>query len=248
MKKNVQKRENAYSCLLVLLGLILLVGLVSRFPWSVPDDTPEKSLNYSKIELDKDSYLYTGMEIEASFNIWVDGELLEEDKDYSLKYYENLYPGTAFVMISGTGSYDGECFASYPIVTDNDLCDDLENRALVKYVLSWYRTLFVDREATRDELVYWVEKIKNKEFSSKDFMVKMFDSPNSDVYRYDEDVLVRKTYQALLRRNPDKDSADMWIEMFEIGEVSRQAFICSIVDSPEFMNILLSFSVEDDVE
>ena len=60
-----------------------------------------------EITLAKDSYIYTGTEIEPQVTITDNGKTLEEGVDYVVNYTDNIDVGTATVTIIGIGNYVG---------------------------------------------------------------------------------------------------------------------------------------------
>ena len=72
-------------------------------------------------------YDYTGRPIEPKFSIYYTmSKLLEEGKDYTLTYQNNIWPGTATVTITGIGQYKGSITKTFKIVS-NIVSPNIEN-------------------------------------------------------------------------------------------------------------------------
>ena len=75
------------------------------------------SLSDATVALESDSYEYTAYAIEPAVTVTAaDGTVLVEGTDYTVTYTDNVYSGTAYVTITGTGSYSGELTATFAIV------------------------------------------------------------------------------------------------------------------------------------
>lgn len=59
---------------------------------------------------------YTGKALTPAVAIKVDGKVLEAGTDYIVEYSDNVKPGTATVVITGTGSYTGTITTTFKIV------------------------------------------------------------------------------------------------------------------------------------
>ena len=68
-----------------------------------------------EITLAKDSYVYTGVEIEPQVTVTNNGETLEEGTDYTVDYTDNIDVGTATVTITGIGNYTGTVTKNFEI-------------------------------------------------------------------------------------------------------------------------------------
>lgn len=58
---------------------------------------------------------YTGYEIRPSITVKIGSVTLQQNVDYTLTYRDNIAPGTASIMISGTGSYSGSKTVTFKI-------------------------------------------------------------------------------------------------------------------------------------
>lgn len=74
-----------------------------------------KDLGQTNIELVRTEFFYTGQEVKAEVKVTDDGRWLSQDRDYMLSYENNREPGTAQVIITGTGNYKGTVTKTYTI-------------------------------------------------------------------------------------------------------------------------------------
>lgn len=87
--------------------------------------TGSKSISFKILEKKKDlsnatvnsisNQKYTGKEIKPALTVTYEGVALKEGTDYTLSYKNNIKPGTATVVISGTGKYTGTKSVSFVI-------------------------------------------------------------------------------------------------------------------------------------
>lgn len=247
MKKTKQKTKNSFNIIgtIVVIVFLLMLCFVSKFPWNSKDLDNSNEFFDADIKLDCVNEVYDGSEIEPGVTVKLDGEILEQEKDYRVTYYHNTMPGVAYAMISGTGDYEGDTFVTFSILLNDEVCDDPSNERLVRYIYSWYSIMFEDRKATRDEIIYWVNQIRSNTFSSQELMDNMFSSGNDDIYEYKNNELVNRVYRAFLNRTPDSEGYSMWCEMLENEEIERIVFIHNIVGSPEFIENIISYTTDD---
>lgn len=78
----------------------------------------KKDINHTYIEdiVEQD---YTGNEIRPTAILTNDYEQLEEGKDYSLEYKENVDEGTAEIIVKGKNNFDNTLIKSYNIINKN---------------------------------------------------------------------------------------------------------------------------------
>lgn len=117
---------------------------------------------------------YTGSEIKPKVVVKYDGNILTENKDYSLRYKNNTNCGVATVYIAGKGDYDPEYAtkANFNIVKDNT------------------------------NLVVRPQKVENVKINQIDYTnvtlswEKVSDATGYKVYKYDEETKKYKYYGA----------------------------------------------------
>lgn len=87
--------------------------------------TPKDITDNAAVTLEGGPFSYTGNAIEPSVKVKTDdGSILVKDKDYELKYSDNVNAGTASVTVSGTGNYSGTCTATFEIARAGLLSED----------------------------------------------------------------------------------------------------------------------------
>lgn len=67
----------------------------------------------------KESYPWTGKAICPNITVMIGSKTLVENTDYTLSYRDNIDPGVASVVISGTGHYSGTLSRGYRIIKDD---------------------------------------------------------------------------------------------------------------------------------
>lgn len=75
-------------------------------------------------------YTWTGSGITPRPTVSLDGKTLTLGTDYTLSYRNNTEPGSASIIVQGTGNYTGSCTVSFTIVRASD------NRDLSKAVIT----------------------------------------------------------------------------------------------------------------
>ena len=78
---------------------------------------PIMSLQTAEVTLDKTEYYYTGDEIRPEPTVKVGGKILTKDEDYTVSYKNNILKGTAHVIITGKGSWNGSADKTFPILS-----------------------------------------------------------------------------------------------------------------------------------
>ena len=75
---------------------------------------------YADIKLNGNSFVYNGKAVTPSVDISMSGIRLRPNKDYTVTYKNNVYPGTATMQITGKGVYEGAVTKTFNI-SDADL-------------------------------------------------------------------------------------------------------------------------------
>ncbi len=79
-------------------------------PWTVPSD-----ISVCKIALEQNSFPYTGSAQTPEVYLENGDNALEENKDYTVSYKDNINVGTGQVIITGTGNYTGTVIQEFTI-------------------------------------------------------------------------------------------------------------------------------------
>lgn len=244
MKKEGQKKRISVNRnVVIIIAIVLLICFVSRFPWIFSKKYPKHDLDHAKIKLSEEIVTYSGMEVAPEIQVIVDDEVLIEGEDYEVKYFQNVMPGTAFVMISGIGIYDGNSFASFRILINDEICDDPENEAVVRFVCAWYENMFDNRRATRREIIHFVNEIRNDTLFDWDILYNMLFTLKMDLHTCSNEELVKRTYRAFYCEEADPVSINYWVGMIERGEISRYRFLLCIIESDKFMDLARHYSI-----
>lgn len=75
--------------------------------------TVTRSLEDAEVVAEPAAFL--GSPVEPPVTVCLDGQLLEEGRDYTLSYRDNALPGTGTVTVTGTGLYSGQTTAEFAI-------------------------------------------------------------------------------------------------------------------------------------
>ena len=79
-----------------------------------------------RAELTQNLFPSEGKEVKAPVKVWWEEEELEEGSDYTLSYKNNSNPGTASVVVTGTGYYTGTVQLDYTIAGAQGLQEKYE--------------------------------------------------------------------------------------------------------------------------
>lgn len=96
----------------------------------------KRNLSASKISAIK-TYTYTGKAITPSVTVKYGSVTLKKDRDYTVKYTNNVNPGTASVTITGKGDYTGTKKASFKIALSTPSGLKQSSRTTSSVKLSW---------------------------------------------------------------------------------------------------------------
>ena len=69
----------------------------------------------NNVTLSQYQYTYNGTERKASVTVRDDSKTLEQDKDYTVSYYDNVNAGTATATVTGIGNYTGTVEKNFTI-------------------------------------------------------------------------------------------------------------------------------------
>ena len=249
MKKEGQKKRISLNRnIVIIVAIVLLICYVSKFPWVFSKKYKHHDLDHAEIKLSEEIVTYSGMEVAPEIQVIVDDEVLKEGEDYEVQYFQNVMPGTAFAMISGIGAYDGNSFASFRILINDEICDDPENEAVVRFVCAWYENMFDNRRATRREIIHFVNEIRNDTLFDWDILYNMLFTLKLDLHTCSNEELVKRTYRAFYCEEADPVSINYWVGMIERGEISRYRFLLCIIESDKFMDIARRYSIVEEEE
>lgn len=75
----------------------------------------KNKINETTINMPVTTYTYTGSAIKPAITVVYKGEILVENKDYTVKYLNNVNTGTASLTITGINTYEGTKSKNYTI-------------------------------------------------------------------------------------------------------------------------------------
>lgn len=237
-KQTNNKKKTMWISLAIAALIILMVAFVSKYPWKKMTYHKTNALDSAVVTIPDETVAYTGDYVEPELQVALGKKILKEGEDYEVQYYQNMFPGTAFARVYGVGDYDGDCFIKFRILIDDPVCDDPANERLVKMVFSWYEIMFDNARATRDQVLFFVNKIKEKDLDEYDIIHVMFTDVSDDFWAYPLEDLVQRTYKAFYLKDADTSSIDYWVGMMEREEITRTKFLTCILESEEFKKIV----------
>lgn len=83
-----------------------------------PEEPAEPvSLNDAKITIAQATYEFTKKEVTPAVTVKLNGEVLDPETDYTVKYANNIYPGTAKITVTGINDYKGTLTKTFGIAT-----------------------------------------------------------------------------------------------------------------------------------
>ncbi len=117
-----RKRKNVLKIVLIL-GIILTIQLCSYMKYEVEGaskstsqvSSSKKKVKKLKIVMPDGPYTYTGKKRNAEVKVYDGKTKLKNNKDYKLKYKNNVNTGKASVTITGKGKYTGSVTKYYYI-------------------------------------------------------------------------------------------------------------------------------------
>lgn len=118
----------------------------------------------AQILLVDSAFTYTGNEIAPAAAVIFDGETLVEDRDYKIRYANNIEVGTANIYIEGVGGYDGTGGRTFEIIKRSVVRCEYENVVDKTYVgAPTYQELVVTDGGRRltENLDYTVRYVDN---------------------------------------------------------------------------------------
>ena len=92
-----------------------VIGGTGRYGDSVEQAFQIAPADISKAKVSVSSQSYTGSEIEPDLNVTLNGKTLVKDKDYSVKFSNNVQIGEAQFTLTGKGNYKGTADGTFKI-------------------------------------------------------------------------------------------------------------------------------------
>ncbi len=110
MKRSIK----VFALLILIISLLGILSGCNRL-MSIFGSDDTTSIELCQISLEQDTYQYTGEEIKPKVSIKYNSKLLEENKDYTLSYSDNIAVGKGKITISGIGNYSGQKTVEFEI-------------------------------------------------------------------------------------------------------------------------------------
>lgn len=104
-----KSKKRLVACFLCLVMIFLLM------PSQDIDAVTKTKISKCTVKLSKTSFLYTGKACKPIIKIKNKSRSLKEGKDFTVKYSNNIKPGTSTVVVSGKGSYTGSVKRTFKI-------------------------------------------------------------------------------------------------------------------------------------
>lgn len=101
------------------------------------------SLSDCTISLSKTTYTYSGKEKKPSISVYYGDKKLKKNKNYTIRYDNNIQIGTASVTITGMGGYQGTITKTYTIFPKTPVAVSATVNAR-KIVATWSKSKTVD--------------------------------------------------------------------------------------------------------
>ncbi|MBE5936164.1 MAG: hypothetical protein E7262_10365 [Lachnospiraceae bacterium] len=124
MKRSFLKKVGVLITGAALVGVLVSGGKITSNAC-----TPKLGIKLgffnSRIKVEQPSYEYTGEAIEAEVIVTYKNIELEEGKDYTTSYKNNVEPGVAKVTIKGIGNYRGSKSTKFLIEEKDEVQDDV---------------------------------------------------------------------------------------------------------------------------
>ncbi|NLK27022.1 MAG: hypothetical protein GX306_01550 [Clostridiales bacterium] len=151
-------------------------SIPSPTPSSYDDNIilPEVDISAYEAELSQTAYIFD--ENEKRPIVTIPG--LVENVDYYVSYFNNLYPGSAFVIITGTGSYSGNIIKSFEIMEASDYIEDI-SVAVTKNTIKKGKTATI--KVTLPEILILVKEFDGNEQDNLNEVKINYSSSNSKV-------------------------------------------------------------------
>ena len=112
--KNAKDGKRLSLKILVMIGVILIVQCYFFLNYRILAN--ENDISKMKIEVTSSKYVYSGKKKTPNVNIYDGKTKLKKDKDYTVKYKNNISTGKATILIDGKNNYTGSATKSFYIV------------------------------------------------------------------------------------------------------------------------------------
>ncbi len=182
---------------------------------------------------------YTGSAVvPGDVTVELDGNVLTEGSDYELSYFDNFIPGTAHVVVTGIGEYEGSTGTSFEIIYDDYGLDDDFNRNTSDYIVRMYRMAFM-RLPSIDEIRSWSMELTGGNRTPDSVIWEAYQNGGLS---HSNSSFVEAIYRLMLLRNGSRGELRNWINELDNG-ATREDVIGEISASPDYQNIWHNFGI-----
>ncbi|MBO4636826.1 MAG: DUF4214 domain-containing protein [Clostridiales bacterium] len=189
--------------------------------------------------------VYTGGEVIPEVTVELGGTVLNEGTDYRVIGVEDIFPGNASLMIFGIGDYEGEIYEEYRIFIDDPVCDDPDNSQIIAFVNRFYDSVY-DRNASGEELIYWVNALYNRQTDGASIAEEFFSSEEIAGRGLSDEEFICLAYRVLLNRKAEPDGLSAWCNVLTEG-TSRSEVVTMLASSVEFGNLCAMYGIDANV-
>lgn len=182
---------------------------------------------------------YTGSAVTLSgVTVELDGIVLQEGRDYEVSYWDNYIPGTAHMVITGKGDFNGTRNISFEIVYDDDVLDDPFYRDTADYIVRMFRMAYM-RLPDIEEVRTWAQALIGGNRTPDSVIWEVYLNGGFD---QSDAAFMEAVYRLMLLRNGSRGELLNWINELQSG-ATREDVINEISVSPDYQNIWHNFGI-----
>ncbi len=100
------------------------------------------------------------------------------------------------------------------------------------------------REAEEGGLKYWTEELKEGRKTAVFVAEFFFDSPEFKSKNLSDEEFLKRVYETIMDREPDKEGYEYWLERLKLKDVTRSEVVDMFVDAPEFKEIARRYGIK----
>ncbi len=117
------------------------------------------------------------------------------------------------------------------------------SNTLEDFVKRMYTTA-LKREPEEGGFNYWRDALKNNKTTARDMARFFFDSPEFKSYHLSNEEFLKRVYETIMNREPDKEGFSYWLNRLDKGEVERSDVVDMFVDAPEFKELAKKYGIK----
>lgn len=120
-KESIQKSQQKRAIIRLIGSVVGIVVIVIVLNVVVQSLRRDNNIEYADLTYEKNCLL-AEEPAQLAVEVTLDGERLEESKDFTIEYKKNDRPGTAKAILEGTGKYRGKQELEYQVKGDLSAC------------------------------------------------------------------------------------------------------------------------------